>query len=152
MSKRITINIDADTPGFGQSSEPVPEGTYEVLIEDVTLVESKSAKNAGKPMYSIRFRIQDEGEAKNRALFTNVCLWPEAAISLLQLLDAIGEPVTQAGKLEVPEERYLMGKDLRVKVVHEEYNGGMQARVKRMMPPLSSAPKPKTRVAFGAKK
>ena len=54
----------------GNSYKEVPEGKYEVRVENIEIKECKSDKNNGAPMISVTFRIIN-GNYKNQCLFYN---------------------------------------------------------------------------------
>jgi len=120
-----TLAVDASAAAEASGSL-IPEGDYfDVLIEDVQEKESKSAKNAGKPMYNLRLAIRDEGDAKGRKLWDTVCLFPEEnPISLLQLMGSLGlsTELNGDGLLEVPETNEIKGQVCAIRIVHSEDN------------------------------
>ena len=78
--------------------ELIPEDDYwSVRIEKVTEKQSKSKLNPGKPMYEVRFRIEDEGAAKGRLITKTICLWYDARFSIIQLNKSLGMDVTAVG-------------------------------------------------------
>jgi len=127
-----TLNIDAGVAAEA-SGNPIPEGWYEdVLIEDVTEKPSgPTSKNPGQPVYHVRLRINDEGEAKGRVLFFYASFHPaDNPVSLIQLIGATGHPV--ASPLAVPDPPEFIGQTVRVNVKHETYNGEVRARADRI--------------------
>jgi len=82
----IRVNFAEVEGGF----EPVPEGTYEVIVEDVEVRESKSSDNH---YLNWRFRILDE-EYEGRFLWNITSLSPRALFRLKDVflaLDVIEE-------------------------------------------------------------
>ena len=135
MAERMVLKIEKGAADTG----PIPEGTYTAVIDDVTLVESKSAKNSGKPMYKVRLKFTGPSSV-GRVLVTSVCLWPEALFSYYQLVRGIGKPVAKdADEVSVLTEAELIGKSVGVVVEHREYNGEMSASVKRFDLPAGGA-------------
>jgi hypothetical protein len=133
------------------AGELIPEDEYwDVRIEDVKEVESKSKDNAGKPMYQIRVRIMDDGPARNRSLVTSVCLWDGAHYSLVQLNKSIGLPtkLEQDGVsgLYIPDINELVGATTAIKVKHNLYLGETRANVDRFLE-QKGAKKPASRAS-----
>lgn len=75
----------------GNSYKEVPEGKYEVRVENIEIKECNSDKNNGAPMISVTFRIIN-GDYKNQCLFYNQLItegWQIGnANSLLRSLDS----------------------------------------------------------------
>lgn len=109
----IVVNVSSKEQAAG-TFEPIPAGWYKMTISDGELVESKSKKNKGKPMYNLEFTVQ-EGKFEGRKTRTNACLWEGALYTIVNLLKALGYTVDE-GALEVPEIDELLGKDVMAKV------------------------------------
>lgn len=125
---RIILNLTADDveeKGF----EPAPEGWYHVEIESVETKKSNSAKNPGKPFYSLAYKSVDEDSFKGK-FFDNVMLWHGAHFSLVGLAKALGH-AKEAGELVVPTEDELVGQELEVFVKIEEYTKKDDSQGKR---------------------
>lgn len=145
---RITINIDAEDAA---SSELIPTGVYDAVVDEVVEQASKSAENAGKPMYRTVFKIEG-GDYAGRKATSYICLWQGAHFSLLQLLKAIGTEV-KPGTLTVPSPKELTGKKVAIKIVHEPYEDEMTYKVGRILPRKGGASGAvKARVPFATKK
>lgn len=109
----IVVNVSAKEQAAG-TFEPIPAGWYTCTISDGELVESKSTKNKGKPMYELQFTV-NEGQHEGRKVRTFACLWSGALYTIVNLMKALGYEVEE-GDLEVPEIDELLGRDVLVKV------------------------------------
>lgn len=126
----------SDSEKADANGDLIPAGEYfDVLIEDVKEVTSKSVANAGKPMYQIRLRIFDDGVANQRAIVTSVCLWKGAHFSLVQLNKALNLPATNSEGLVIPDESELVGQRLAIRIKHAPMPGGsdLRANVERFL-------------------
>jgi len=103
--KVVLSNEEASSKPF----ELLPKGNYKVTVSDVALKESKSAKNPGKPFYSMELTIT-EGKYEGRKLFANVMLWQGAGFTLGQLLQAAGISEGQGGEVVVPGPEWWISK------------------------------------------
>lgn len=118
---REAIIVD-EAVATGGAFTPLPKDWYHVEIEDVEEVESKSAKNLGKPMYKYKFKVVG-GDFDGRKLFTQACLWPEAIFTQRDIQAAIGyeslgEPDAKGKRpFFIADEDELIGKELKVSVV-----------------------------------
>lgn len=115
---RIVLNL-TDDDLTEQKFTPAPAGWYPVEIEEIETRESKSAKNPGKPFYSIKFKSVDEDRFKGR-FFDNVMLWQGAHYDIVAIGKALGL-IESAGDFSIPTEDELLGKELEVRVVIEKY-------------------------------
>ncbi|MDT2268161.1 DUF669 domain-containing protein [Paenibacillus larvae] len=115
-----TINVEALKEEVKQAEEQggfpeVPEGAYEVKIEKLELVQSKS----GKPMLTCWMKILD-GEYKGQKLFYNqvahIGFTIKKAIEFLRSLDS---------GLDIEFENYKQFSDL-VLEIHEKIDGVME--------------------------
>jgi hypothetical protein len=90
-------------------------GKYRVAIFKIAVKRSTSAKNPGKPMYNITYKVQD-GQFKGAQIFGDyICLWEGALYSYSQLIKAIGFPVVSgSNRVKTPAE--LQGKTLIVRL------------------------------------
>lgn len=130
MSQRLTIDVTANDVAMA-SSELVPVGNYDAIIDDVEQTSPKSGDNVGKPMYRVKFKI-DGGPQNGRVATSQVCLWDGALISFFQLMEAIGKKI-EPGKMEVPLPSELIGKKVAIRIKHESYNDEMRYKVGRIM-------------------
>ena len=117
---RLSFSLTDNEATSGDSFEPLPEGWYNVVIDSVEEQESKSAKNKGKPMYVIDYKVQG-GDFDGRTKREWSCLWAGALFTQVSLQKAIGRPETVAnGNLDVLEPDDLVGKELKIKIKHKE--------------------------------
>lgn len=88
----------------------IPRGWYRTRITEVTVEESKSTKNPGKPMFAVVHTIQG-GPYKGRKLYDRWCLWTGALYSVSQAMKAAGLPVKE-GSMNIPPAKWWQGKEL----------------------------------------
>lgn len=117
---REALIIDEDV-ATGGTFKPLPKGWYNVEIEDVEEVESKSAKNLGKAMYKYKLKVVG-GDFDGRKLFPQACLWKEAIFTQRDIQAALGIPLgepTKDGKRPflIADEDELIGKELQAYVI-----------------------------------
>ena len=136
----IVIDLDDAAANDDGTFEPLPEGWYDVVIADVTPKESgPNSKNPGKPMYGYKFKVE-EGDFAGRILFGNACLWAEAIFFQKGIQTALGSWKKGDAKFKVDQPDDLIGKSLKVKVAHREYNGETQNEIKRFLASDGKAP------------
>lgn len=106
----LRVNFtDEEAGSEARDYEALPTGKYHVSIFDGELKFSTSAKNPGKPFWSLTLQIQD-GKYENRRLWANVMLFEGALYSLAQLLKAIGhEDALKSGSIPGLDE--ILGKE-----------------------------------------
>jgi hypothetical protein len=92
------------------SFDNLPPGKYHVIISDVKVKTSNSAKNKGKPYYAMTVTVVAPDKYAKRKLFTNIMLFPPALYSLSFLMKALGYPVS-AGEVKVPTPDELVGQE-----------------------------------------
>lgn len=119
-----TINVNL--AGVKTELEAVPAGTYEAVVASAQVTEAKSS---GKPMLSVKLRIEAPEELNGRMLFDNFSLQSQALWKLKRWLLALGyEPDELETNLELdPEE--LVGQTCYPVVVNEMYQGQERSRV-----------------------
>lgn len=124
MSRRKSSKgITVDLSGVETSATNIKEGVYPVIVEGVTLEESR---NSGKPYIKFVFEVS-EGSAKGFKLFHNCSLQPQALFNLKAVLQALGfEIPSQAFDLDLGE---LIGLGCHVEVAHETYEGKKRPRI-----------------------
>ena len=118
-----------DLPGFGDvksSMEAVPANKYLVVIAKG---EDKLTKDGQSKIIAWDFEIT-EGEFKGRHVFTNTSLKPEALWNLKSLLEACGAEFDEGGF----DTEAVVGCQLQVNVVQEEYEGRPRNRVTAYYP------------------
>lgn len=118
---REALIIDEDV-ATGGNFKPLPQDWYHVEIEDVEEVESKSAKNPGKPMFKYKFKVIG-GEHDGKKAFTQAPLWNEAIFTQRDIQKAIGYAslgdVRADGKRPflIADEDELIGKELKLYII-----------------------------------
>lgn len=123
---RLSFNLSEEDVK-GKSFEPVAEGWYDVVIDNVEEQASKSEKHSGKPMYVVYFKaVNEEFNGTQR---TYACLWEGALFTIINIMKSTGFKV-EVGKLEIPEADEFIGKELQIKLVIEDYvnNDGEAAK------------------------
>lgn len=115
------INIDFSEV---KSIEPLKEGDYTATIAKA---EETTAKSSGNPMIKIEY---DVDETKNK-LFDNFVLTQNALWKLKELLGALGYETDDVVDLDINE---LVGQQVLLRVIQEEYNGDTVNRVKKILP------------------
>jgi hypothetical protein len=101
--------------------EPLPEGIYNVVLEEMALKTSKT----DKPMLAARFKEPETGTA----IFENFVLTPDALWKLQSFCSAVGidsDEVTDTDEIV----EAAVGTEVQVKVVQREYNGNITNSIK----------------------
>jgi hypothetical protein len=99
---------DKEASAEARELRVMPRGPYHVAITDVSLEESKSDKNYGKPMFAFEFTIQ-EGDFKGQKLWTRAMLWEGALYTISQMLKAVG---IDPNRGVIPPAEFWMGKHM----------------------------------------
>lgn len=119
---RSSSSINVDLSGVEASRKAIPEGTYEVVVNEATQKNSRD----GNPMISFEFEVQ-EGPHKGAKLYENCSLQPQALFKLKSVLLALGIDIpNKAFDLNL---RDLIGLTCEVEVGHEVYEGKKRARI-----------------------
>lgn len=111
----FTVNIsekEASAEAF--ENEILPAGWYHVAVTEVTLEESKSAKNPGKPMFNVQLTVQG-GDFNGRKMYDRWCLWTGALYSVSMAMKAVGLNVNE-GELRIPPARWWLGKEMLLQI------------------------------------
>lgn len=106
------------------SREPLVEGLYPVRIAKV---EEKTS-STGNPMLAVEYDVL--GVEGNRKLFDNFVLIDKCLWKIKELFEAMGLDASAAIEID-PQE--LVGMEVTVKIIQEEYNGETVNRVKKVM-------------------
>lgn len=125
MAQRIAFDLTEEDFAENEGFALIEEGTYDVEISEC---EMKNSKNKGTLSYNIRYK--SEGFKGN--LFEDVWITPKTlGKSVKAFVKATGRgPVPTLADPSIPEADELIGAELQVTVVHEEYENVTRAKVK----------------------
>lgn len=119
---RSSSSVNVDLSGVEASRKAIPEGTYEVVVNEATQKDSRD----GNPMIAFEFEVT-EGAHKGAKLYENCSLQPQALFKLKSVLMALGMDIpNKAFDLNL---RDLVGLTCEVEVGHEVYEGKKRARI-----------------------
>lgn len=119
---RSSSSVNVDLSGVEVSRKAIPEGTYEVVVNEATQKNSRD----GNPMIAFEFEVAD-GAHKGAKLYENCSLQPQALFKLKSVLLALGMDIpNKAFDLNL---RDLVGLTCEVEVGHEVYEGKKRARI-----------------------
>lgn len=119
---RSSSSVNVDLSGVEVSRKAIPEGTYEVVVNEATQKNSRD----GNPMIAFEFEVA-EGAHKGAKLYENCSLQPQALFKLKSVLLALGMDIpNKAFDLNL---RDLVGLTCEVEVGHEVYEGKKRARI-----------------------
>ena len=119
---RSSSSVNVDLSGVEASRKAIPEGTYEVVVNEATQKNSRD----GNPMIAFEFEVAD-GAHKGAKLYENCSLQPQALFKLKSVLLALGMDIpNKAFDLNL---RDLVGLTCEVEVGHEVYEGKKRARI-----------------------
>ena len=119
---RSSGSVNVDLSGVEASRKAIPEGTYEVVVNEATQKDSRD----GNPMIAFEFEVA-EGAHKGAKLYENCSLQPQALFKLKSVLMALGMDIpNKAFDLNL---RDLVGLTCEVEVGHEVYEGKKRARI-----------------------
>ena len=119
---RSSSSVNVDLSGVEVSRKAIPEGTYEVVVNEATQKNSRD----GNPMIAFEFEVAD-GAHKGAKLYENCSLQPQALFKLKSVLMALGMDIpNKAFDLNL---RDLVGLTCEVEVGHEVYEGKKRARI-----------------------
>lgn len=128
---RSSSSVNVDLSGVEASRKAIPEGTYEVVVNEVTQKDSRD----GNPMIAFEFEVT-EGANKGAKLYENCSLQPQALFKLKSVLLALGMDIpNKAFDLNL---RDLVGLTCEVEVGHEVYEGKKRARILQYNDPEES--------------
>lgn len=111
--------------------EAIPKGIYNAEVDQV---DYQLSKNSGAPMFQFVFTIEG-GEYAGRKLFFYTSFSPKALSGTKTALLRI-DPLIFNGPFkpqEIAETGALLGKKVRIKVVPDEYNGEVRARIQTIL-------------------
>ena len=119
---RSSSSVNVDLSGVEVSRKAIPEGTYEVVVNEAKTANSRE----GNPMIAFEFEVA-EGANKGAKLYENCSLQPQALFKLKSVLLALGMDIpNKAFDLNL---RDLVGLTCEVEVGHEVYEGKKRARI-----------------------
>ena len=119
---RSSSSVNVDLSGVEVSRKAIPEGTYEVVVNEAKTANSRE----GNPMIAFEFEVA-EGAHKGAKLYENCSLQPQALFKLKSVLLALGMDIpNKAFDLNL---RDLVGLTCEVEVGHEVYEGKKRARI-----------------------
>lgn len=119
---RSSSSVNVDLSGVEVSRKAIPEGTYEVVVNEATQKDSRD----GNPMIAFEFEVAG-GAHKGAKLYENCSLQPQALFKLKSVLLALGMDIpNKAFDLNL---RDLVGLTCEVEVGHEVYEGKKRARI-----------------------
>lgn len=119
---RSSSSVNVDLSGVEASRKAIPEGTYEVVVNEATQKDSRD----GNPMIAFEFEVT-EGAHRGAKLYENCSLQPQALFKLKSVLLALGMDIpNKAFDLNL---RDLVGLTCEVEVGHEVYEGKKRARI-----------------------
>lgn len=119
---RSSSSVNVDLSGVEASRKAIPEGTYEVVVNEAIQKDSRD----GNPMIAFEFEVT-EGAHKGAKLYENCSLQPQALFKLKSVLLALGMDIpNKAFDLNL---RDLVGLTCEVEVGHEVYEGKKRARI-----------------------
>lgn len=119
---RSSSSVNVDLSGVEASRKAIPEGTYEVVVNEAIQKDSRD----GNPMIAFEFEVA-EGAHKGAKLYENCSLQPQALFKLKSVLLALGMDIpNKAFDLNL---RDLVGLTCEVEVGHEVYEGKKRARI-----------------------
>lgn len=113
----VTLDFNLDQEAAG-----VPEATYKLMVDTAEAVESQ----AGNPMIKIKWSVVDDPEYNGRVIYDNVVLTASMARRIKSLGDAMGLDFSMGIDPDT-----LPGRTAWAEIVHEEYQGEKNAKVKR---------------------
>lgn len=123
MKKRSSKGVKVDFAGVESGGgRKVPDGNY--TAEVVKIEEKESEK--GSPYLKWQWKITSK-ECRGASLWDNTSLQPQALWRLRGLLECLGEEIPE-GSMDIDLEEYV-GKEARLEVTNEKYNGKDQPRV-----------------------
>lgn len=128
---RSSSSVNVDLSGVETSRKAIPEGTYEVVVNEATQKDSRD----GNPMIAFEFEVA-EGAHKGAKLYENCSLQPQALFKLKSVLLALGMDIpNKAFDLNL---RDLVGLTCEVEVGHEVYEGKKRARILQYNDPVET--------------
>lgn len=116
--------------------EAIPKGIYEAEVDECAY---EISKNSGMPMFRFIFNIT-AGDYTGRKLYLYTSFSPKALSGTKTTLLRI-DPTIFNGPFkpqEISDQGILLGKPVRIKVTHEDYNGETRARIQNVLAPATA--------------
>jgi len=101
-------------------------GVHSFVIKEV---KEAVGKESGIPYLKVQYICIDAGPEAKKSVYGNLSLSPQSRWIVDQFLDAIGFPIT--GSVNSDD---FVGKKLRARVIHTEFNGKVKAEVNTFIP------------------
>jgi hypothetical protein len=101
-------------------------GVHSFVIKEV---KEAVGKESGSPYLKIQYICIDAGPEAKKSVYGNLSLTPQSRWIVDQFLDAVGFPST--GTIDTAS---FVGKKLRARVVHTEFNGKTKAELSIFIP------------------
>jgi hypothetical protein len=129
MVKKSTSALKVDFTGVEAGGGfNIPDGQYVLAVTGVT---QKKGAESGNPYLSWEFKV-DSGKYKNRKIWDNTSLQPQALWKLRGLLECMGLDV-EDGEFEI-DLGDLEGELVGAEIVNEKYEGKDKPKVANYMP------------------
>lgn len=117
--------------------DTLPKQIFNGLISNC---EYSLSKSSGQPMWNLELSVTDEGDYQNRKQFTILSFSPKALPGTKTALATFAPELTEnpfdPSDAEVVQS--LIGKPVKFKIKHEDYQGEPQSRVSRWYAPEGS--------------
>ena len=127
-----------DLGGINEAKfEAVPKGLYNGEIDSA---EYSLSQNSGAPMITVVVVITD-GQYTGRKHSTYWSFSQKALPFTKAAINRVAPELLSQGKFSpqrVCDEGVLLGKPVRLRIVHEEYNGEMRSRIGQLLPPAGN--------------
>lgn len=112
------FNFDLTEEDFKDNGfAPVPEGRYDVEIVEA---EFRTSKNKGTPSYN--FKLKSLDESFKGFLFFDMWITPKTiGTAVKRIVKAVDlTPVPSVGNASIPDPDEFVGREINVKVTHED--------------------------------
>jgi len=119
----VLSNVDFDKAG---QDNLIPEGEYVCRIDKV---EPRKGKASGEDYWNLELTVTDPADYEGRKVWDVLMLTPQSQWKLRSVCVSAGMQVEgRAGAFDSEE---LIGQEVLVQVIHEDYQGKIRARVKQ---------------------
>jgi len=131
-------NLVVDLGGINEAKfEAVPKGIYNGEIDSA---EYGISQNSGNPMITVTAAIT-EGQYQGRKHSTYWSFSQKALPFTKAAINRVAPDLIASGKFSpqrVCDEGLLLGRPVRIRIIHEEYNGEMRSRIGQLLPPAGN--------------